>query len=195
MPDDQVYKTPQPDSGGDRESGCNCWYEVLDAWHEVPPVNQPYVEVNFWSWTSCLDDECTYFTSYYSSHPSQHFINTFSVPEYCNSIWDNFPPSNSIQFNCNVPSYSSFDINLQALSFDGFPPSVGDDLPVCIKFRIGCYEDCGGVVNAVYSDNQILCFEATSFPLTHETSSNRSANASVLNMGLGGCGCSPYAVD
>lgn len=72
---------------------------------------------------------------------------------------------------------------------------MGEDLATCVKFRVGCWEDCGQFAYAEYSDVQVLCFDTLSFPFAHDQNLNRNANASVVNIGLGGCGCVPNAVD
>ncbi len=180
---------PPTEADGEREEGCSCWYEVLDAWHEDLPAGLEYLEIDFWSWKICPNQECKYFVSYYSNAPG--IINSFGQPEYCNSYWNGFPPSTPISFNCVIPTYSNFDVNLQALTFD-WPPTQGEDLAACIKFRIGCWEDCGLYARAEYSDPIILCFNAVSFPFRKQTFLNKNLNAATRKIVLSGCGCTPH---
>jgi hypothetical protein len=180
MPDDQVYKTPQPDSGGDRESGCNCFYEILDAQFPPGPPEYPYRNLEFQTIDNCgLSNPCNVFKAFYYDGPD---CNVGGLPE-CIDLWSSLPPVGQFAFNCLVPEYSSisglFGTNYYLVGSGGCG-AYPSDLSM-ITVRIACAEDCGnGSINYVYSDPATLI--------------STQSNQEYFSVSLKGCGCEPKII-
>ena len=178
MPADEVYKSPMPTVGGDRESGCSCWIEVLDA--EVINTDPNYSEYYF-SFTSqpTCSIGCPVFASEYWS--GQECAGCSFNPNCC-SEWTVFPEN--VSFNCFIPAYSNFQVGIWSIQYnDGLPGCGFGNLNYSsITFRMACSEVCEeGAWYPVYSEPMTL---------TQDPSDPLNGNPSGY-FNLTGCGCEP----
>lgn len=171
-----LQRTGISNSEGDRSTTCNCSYEILDGSYATPPENKD-AEIDFWSTTDCdilNPAACTYFSANYFSGANCGNI----IFPGCVEIWPQFPPQQSrFAFECDIPAYSSFDVNLGSVWYG--PCTVSDWLSSSITFRIVCVETCNDLAFLSYSPPQTLTF-------TGGVSDNPQE---IIQ--LTGCGCQP----
>ncbi len=176
LPADEVYKTPQSNSEGDRESGCSCWIEVLDA--EVVNTNPSFSHFFFslGSQISCAIGCPTCYVEYWSGHTC--FPCDFN--SQCCQTWNTFP-GRFIEFNCSVQPYSNFQIGIFSIQYnDGSPCQFDGNNYVSITFRMGCAEICEeGAWYPVYSEPMTL------------TQDGMGSGTPTGYFTLVGCGCEP----
>lgn len=171
-----LQRAGRPHSAGDRDATCNCSYEILDGSYATPPENKD-AEINFWSTMDCdplNPAACTYFSAVYFSG---NFCGDIIYPG-CVEIWQQFPPQQSrFAFECDIPAYSSFDVNLGSVWYG--PCTVGDWLSSSITFRVVCVETCNDISFLSYSPSQTLTF----------TGGVSDHPQEIIQ--LTGCGCQP----
>ncbi len=160
-----AIEPPNKINAGDRDQGCQCWYEILSG--SYGETGENYAEICFFSNTECIPGNpfsCVYFTAKYWS--SGDTCGTFNIPG-CGDIWSEFPPSGSFNFECIVPKYTSFDAILYSNIYGDQCNGI-DYLNSQITFRIGCAETCENYSYIAYSEPVTLNF-APGTPFSNNT--------------------------
>ncbi|MBK8565191.1 MAG: hypothetical protein IPN76_18080 [Saprospiraceae bacterium] len=172
--------TSAPRSG--QEGTCQCEYQILEDDITAPTANTPghgeYILYLPYTGFLCNDNSnCTYMYALKNGICKGNLTNP-----NCTDIITTMPPTQFLPFNCEVPTFSTFDFRFESFWFEsgcaGFlPPAT-----TYVKFRIRCSdqstsEGCPG--QSYYSPDIEMV-------LIGETLQNPAPQVSLT-----GCGCTP----